>query len=149
MIALLPFSLSSFKVSLKKPIASQPCENYQTTSHWMGNKSLELLQKLPTQRNVIYNLFFFETGWFKSQLQLFIFFFIFIQFLQVTFHLQLLQNIGCIPYIVQYILEPILHPPLPLYCPQPLVTTRLFYISVNLLLLLYSHLSYFLDSTYK
>ena len=35
---------------------------------------------------------------------------IFIQFLKVTFHLQLLQNIGYIPHVVQHILEPILHP---------------------------------------
>ena len=32
------------------------------------------------------------------------------QFLKVTFHLQLLQNIGCICHIVQYILKPGLHP---------------------------------------
>ena len=37
-------------------------------------------------------------------------FFIFIQFLKVTFHLQLLQNIGYISRVVQYILEPIVHP---------------------------------------
>ena len=33
-----------------------------------------------------------------------------IQFLKVTFHLQLLQNIGCIPYVMQYLPVPILHP---------------------------------------
>ena len=32
-----------------------------------------------------------------------------IQFLKVTFHLQLLQNIGYIPHVVQYIPEPILY----------------------------------------
>ena len=32
------------------------------------------------------------------------------QFLKVTFHLQLLQNIACIFHIVQYILESILYP---------------------------------------
>ena len=36
--------------------------------------------------------------------------FIFVQFLKVTFHLQLLQNNGYIAYVVQYILQPILHP---------------------------------------
>ena len=34
----------------------------------------------------------------------------FIQFLKVTFRLQLVQNIGSIPRVVQYILEPVLHP---------------------------------------
>ena len=34
----------------------------------------------------------------------------FMQFLKFTFHLQLLQSIGCIPCVVQYILEPVLHP---------------------------------------
>ena len=34
----------------------------------------------------------------------------FIPFLKVTFHLQFLQNIGSIPRVAQYILEPILHP---------------------------------------
>ena len=43
-------------------------------------------------------------------LKLFKKFLIFIQFLKVTFHLQLLQNIGSIPRVVQYILEPTLHP---------------------------------------
>lgn len=33
-----------------------------------------------------------------------------VQFLKVTFHLQLLQNIGYIPSVIQYNLEPILHP---------------------------------------
>ena len=37
-------------------------------------------------------------------------FLFFIQFLKFTFHLQLLQNIGYIPRVVQYILESILHP---------------------------------------
>ena len=35
---------------------------------------------------------------------------IFYTILKVAFHLQLLQNIGYIPHVVQYILEPILHP---------------------------------------
>jgi len=150
LIALLPFSLSSFKVSLIKTSS--------LTTLWKlsDNQSLEGKQKFGAPWRVSYSekcyiksfFFFFETGWFKSQLQLFIFL-IFIQFLKVAFHLQLLQNIGCIPYIVRCILEPILHPtPLPLYCPPPLVTTHFFYISVNLLLLWYSHLSYFLDSAY-
>ena len=39
------------------------------------------------------------------------FFFLFLmQFLKVTFHLQLLQNIGCICHFGQYILKPVLHP---------------------------------------
>ena len=52
-------------------------------------------------------------------------FFIYIQFWKVTFHLQLSQNIGCIPRVVQYILEPVLHPVVctshspPLYWPPP------------------------------
>ena len=31
------------------------------------------------------------------------------QFLKVTFHVQLLQNIGYIPHVVPYILKPNLH----------------------------------------
>ena len=38
------------------------------------------------------------------------FFLIFIQFLEVTLHLQLLQNIGYISCVLQYISEPVLHP---------------------------------------
>ena len=69
------------------------------------------------------------------------------QFLKVTFHLQLLQNIGYIPHVIHYILEPVLHPTV---CtahaltpvappPSPLVTSSLFFIFVSLLLfLLYS-----------
>ena len=63
---------------------------------------------------------------------------IFIQFLKVTFHLQLSQNIGYIPHVVQYILVAYLTPnssylPLPSpYCPPLLVTTSLFSISVSL-----------------
>ena len=38
------------------------------------------------------------------------FFNFFIQFGKVTFHLQLLPNIGYFPRVVQYILEPLLHP---------------------------------------
>ena len=37
-------------------------------------------------------------------------YFVFYTILKVTFHLQLLQNIGYIPHVVQYILEPILYP---------------------------------------
>lgn len=36
--------------------------------------------------------------------------FYFIQVLKVPFQLQLLQYIGYIPHIAQYILEPVLHP---------------------------------------
>ena len=32
------------------------------------------------------------------------------QFLNVTFHLQLLQNIGYGPHVIEYTFEPILHP---------------------------------------
>ena len=75
----------------------------------------------------------------------------FIQFLKVTFHLHLLQNIGCIPYVVQYvvqcILEPILKqfvpPTLPPLCDffpiAPLVAPRLFSMSMSLLLFCYIH----------
>ena len=63
-----------------------------------------------------------------------------IQFLKVTFHLQLLQNIGYIPHVVQYIPEPILYlivcPLTPLHvtpAPLPLVTASLFSVSVSLL----------------
>ena len=58
---------------------------------------------------------------------------IFIQYLKVTFHLQLLQNIDNIPYNVKYILEPVLYPvdcsshtSTPIIAPShlsPLVTT--------------------------
>ena len=66
------------------------------------------------------------------------------QFLKVTFNLHLL-NIGCIPLIVQYILEPIipniLYLPLlyPYIAPFTLVTTSFFSISVSLLLFCYTH----------
>ena len=69
--------------------------------------------------------------------------------------MQLLQNIGYIPCVVQYILVayltpnslylPLTHPYI--VVPPPLVATSLFSISVSLLLLCYIH--YFLDSTYK
>ena len=57
--------------------------------------------------------------------------------LKVVFHLQLLQNIGYIPPVEQYILEPILYPincaflstPTPQYSPSALVTMTLFSIS--------------------
>ena len=69
----------------------------------------------------------------------------FIQFLKVTFHLQLLQNIGYIPHVVQYIPEPMLYlivcplsPPHIIPAPSPLVTTSLFSVSVSLLFLCYS-----------
>ena len=69
------------------------------------------------------------------------------QFLKVTFYLQLLQNIGYIPHIVQYILQPILHPivctshsPTPILpLPLSLITISLFSISVSLLLFCYIH----------
>ena len=58
--------------------------------------------------------------------------------LNVTFHLQLFQNIGYIPCDVQYILEPTLHPivftshsPTPKLPCTPLVTTSLFPIFVS------------------
>ena len=48
---------------------------------------------------------------------------ILIQFLKVTFHLQLLQNIGSIPCVVQYIPEPILHPIVyTSHCPTPILS---------------------------
>ena len=71
-----------------------------------------------------------------------------IQFLKVTLHLQLLQNIGYIPHVVQYMLVAYLTPdslylPLHQLCiatPSPLVTTDFFSIPVSLLIfiLLYS-----------
>ena len=65
--------------------------------------------------------------------QLFVRYFL-MKFLKATFHLQLLQTIGCVSCIVQYILEPVLysnsaHPMLPL-SPSPLVTTSLFSVSL-------------------
>ena len=55
--------------------------------------------------------------------------------------IQFLQNIGSISYIVQYILEPSLHP---VACTShsslsQLVTTSLFSVPVSLLLLCYIH----------
>ena len=75
------------------------------------------------------------------------FFLLFYIILKVTFHLQLLQNIGYILCFVQYILEPILHAivctscsPTPYYpyTPSPVVTTSLLSISVSASFLLYS-----------
>ena len=37
-------------------------------------------------------------------------FFLFLQLCKLAFYLQLLQNIGYIPCVVPYILEPIIHP---------------------------------------
>ena len=77
--------------------------------------------------------------------------------LKVTFHLQLLQNIGYIPHFVQYILEPILHPtvctshsptpilPLPSPHLQPLVCSLWAYF----FFVIFNSLLYFLDSMYK
>lgn len=72
---------------------------------------------------------------------------ILIQFLKVTLHSQLLQNIGYIPRVTQYILEPVLHPvvftshfPTRRTPPTPaVVTTSLFSVSVSQLLLHYIH----------
>ena len=76
-----------------------------------------------------------------------------IQFLKVTFHLHLLQNISYISHVVEYILEPILRPvvclsysitlilPLPTF---PVITTSLLSISVRLLLFLLCSLGWFL-----
>ena len=77
------------------------------------------------------------------------------EFLKVTFHLQLLQNIDCIPHIVQYILEPLLHPrvctshssiptlislhPPQTLAPCQLVTTNLFSVYVSLFILCYTN----------
>ena len=63
-----------------------------------------------------------EEGWQSSDSRCVFFFLIliFIQFLKVTFHLQLLQISGCIRCVVQHILEPVLHltfcSPTPLHC---------------------------------
>ena len=76
-----------------------------------------------------------------------------IQFLKVTFHLHLLQNISYISHVVEFILEPILRPvvclsysitlilPLPTF---PVITTSLLSISVRLLLFLLCSLGWFL-----
>ena len=63
------------------------------------------------------------------------------QFLKVTLHLRVLQNIGYIPYTLQYIFVAYLTPnhlyltPSLLYCPHStLVTNNLSSMSVNLLL---------------
>ena len=86
---------------------------------------------------------------------------IFIQFLKVTFHLQLSQNIGYIPHVVQYILVAYLTPnglylllPYPYIAPppslSPLVITSLFYVCESASFLLYSLVCcIFLDSTCK
>ena len=63
-------------------------------------------------------------------------------FLKVTFHLQLLQNIGSVPRVVRYIFEPVSHPvacafhtpslPFP-----PTSSPSLFSVLVSLLLFCY------------
>ena len=69
-----------------------------------------------------------------------------IKFLKVTFHLQLVENIGYIPHVVQRILESALHPTVcashlpPLCSPStPLANTSLSIIceSASLVLLLH------------
>ena len=74
--------------------------------------------------------------------------FIFYIILKVTLHLQLLQNIGYMPRVVQYILVAYLTTPNSLYLPLPhpyvaplplLAITSLFSVSVSLLLFCYIH----------
>ena len=86
---------------------------------------------------------------------------IFIEILNVPFHLQLLQNIGYIPCVVQYITEPVLHTllctshlPYPYigYAPlhpyrQPLVSSLFRW--ACFFSLIFTSLLYLLDSLYK
>ena len=71
---------------------------------------------------------------------------IFIQFLKLILHLQLLKNTGYIPHVVQYSSVVDLTPnslylplPHPYTAAPPLVTTSLFSVSVSLLLFCYNH----------
>ena len=80
------------------------------------------------------------------------------KFLKATFHLQLVQNIGCVPCAVQYILEPVLHSiactshsahpcrPAPLLHWLPLVCSLYLWVC---LFVMFTSLSCFFDSTYK
>ena len=102
-----------------RPILAGPCENGELEGRVFLAREHILLKKLK-------KIFF-------------------VQILKVAFHLQLLHNIGYIPHVVQYILEPILyttvctsHSPI-LLLPLPPVTTSLFSISVSLLLICYIH----------
>ena len=94
------------------PITGQPLQNF----------TLALLVVIANTYLTLSFFFFFSQSFF---FYCFIFYFyflslIFIQCLNITFHLQLLQNIGSIPCVVQYISEPILivcaSHPLPLHC---------------------------------
>ena len=73
---------------------------------------------------------------FKKKIKVFIIYYhlkiFFIQFLRVTFHLHLSQNVDYMPHVVQYILETILYPvvcishfctPMLPLLPSPPVTT--------------------------
>ena len=80
------------------------------------------------------------------------------KFLKATFHLQLVQNIGCVPCAVQYILEPVLHSiactshsahpcrPAPLLHWLPLVCSLYLWVCF---FVMFTSLSCFFDSTYK
>ena len=86
-------------------------------------------------------------------------FLFFIQFLKFTLHLQLLQNIGYIPRVVQYILVACLMPnslylpiPHPYIAPppthwQPLVCS--LHLRDCFFIVIFTSLLYFLDSTYE
>ena len=120
---------------------------------WLHRAFSHSLSCLGPEAGVISNplLFFFSFFQLKNNLK------IFISFLKVTFHWPLLQNVGCIPRVIQYILEPALYPiactspPPSLYCrSHSVVTTHLFSISVSLLfVVIFTSLLCFLDPTYK
>ena len=82
------------------------------------------------------------------------FYFFYMQFLKVAFHLQLVQSIVAIPHAVQYSLEPVLYPvgwtfhsPIPCPHPSPWLVCS---VSVSRLLFgVFTSLLYVLDSTYK
>ena len=79
------------------------------------------------------------------------------QFGNVTFYLQLFQNIGYIPWVVQYILEPILHPAVcishsPANILHSLCGNHGFVLYIHefaAFFVIFTSLLYFLDSTNK
>ena len=103
-----------------------------------------------------------QTGFSEIWLMNKVFFFFFLwkiggifTVLKVAFHVQLLQNIGYIPSVAQYILEPVLYPIAwvspapPLYRHPLLVTTSLFSTSVSLLFCSITSVFHVLHFTHK
>lgn len=104
-------------------------------THRPGSLTADLNPVIQESRNVSQNHAPLSISWDSMMLKLrHDFKKIFIQFLKVTFHLQLLKNIGYIPQVEQNILGASLYLPLAHLCviQVPFVITALFSMSVSL-----------------